>query len=152
VSGYYDEDEERWIDFPEEIDNLAARFAAASVREDWQFAKKLLNDAHLKWRAEGGRDQQQAQRDALEEEERRRLRYRNAYEVCFETLDGIQGVGEISFNPEGPRPLQWKRACRREVHDLTSVESMERSIPIRTYEFEGHFDRAGRPIYKEILP
>ena len=131
-------------DYTPEVYTLANRVAAAFMRGDPGVARELINDARLKWEAEG-RDQQRRAVEKFRDAEAATHRKANAY---FETKDGMRVPGEVSV--DGHWPYVWKRACRDRTFVLTVGPQDFGPIEVRTYELSHERARDGRPVYVEV--
>ena len=145
------DDEDEYIEIPEEVESAVARIAAALYVRTPRDAHELLCHYRSKWMDAAVSAEQKRVRDMGDEENRRRGEY-GRWSAVFETQDGLDiqvDLREI-LGRDHDYPHVIDRAILPEPQTLTATpirdfDPIERRSYVRTFRQT----RLGLPIYKE---
>lgn len=131
----------------ERTERLLHRLAAAFMRDDVDFARKLVEQEIDEAVDRGRHLEKDKMRDANHEE----LKWQRSCNAWFVTKDGIRTKQRIDADVDKALPYAWKRPCRMRRPLLTDLCASRDIIGIetRSYTLTGIDSSDCLPIYEE---
>lgn len=151
MSGYYDEEQEQWIEVPESVGKLYHQLSTRSTAHD---ALELIDDYRLQWSREAIDQHERDQKQFAAEKNRQDIK-RGVGRALFVTADGMQIERRLDMvGRDQPFPNTIALAMRPKRMGLIDPGPMApfEPVPHRYYDFKRSLNPNGLPIYEERTP